>query len=1187
MGSLGQKLIVFASCAALIIAAALASYRRRDDRGGYKQMSTESVSGRLELGHPVVRDLAGGETQSSLVRLELGQYVRLAAEQRGIDVKLRLYAPDDRPITEVDSPNGIHGAEQVSEVAQSAGDYRVEVLSDSASAKPGQYELRIEELRPATDQDRVRVQAERIFTGGERRRRAKEWENAEASYRQALVLHRSLGDRAGEATDVYRIGWMHERLGEARRAIDFFDQALPIFQEVGDRYSEGMVLNRRGRIQHELGDAAASIASHQEALARFRAERDPFAEAITLNNLGNAYSLAGKAGLALAAYQEAQDTWKRLENRKEELKTSLNLGDLYVFQDKRQEARDAFESALRNAQALQTEDLEAVALSSLGELEHRDGRFQEAKDHLLRALDLQKKLQDIHEQAITQVSLATVYIKEGDLEKARLTGEEALGAFRKLSDRRGEGFALATNLGRYHLAKGEPALALERLREAMAIFERTGDRQGIALARHASGQALAKMGDLEGARKELEQALDTVEGLRMEAPSLDLRASYFASRQEYWDTYIDVLMRMHEINPSGGFDALALQAAERRRARSLLDALAEAEGDVQSGADPQILSEIQSVQQAINSTHRKRLEFAGQKESEGETRELERRQRALLVRLDALRTEMRSHSPHFSELTDPQPLDTKLIRDRLLDPSTLLLVYSLGETRSVLWAVGKGYLASHSLPERSRIEPLAQQVHDLLPRRGREAQERRERRAEALSNLVLGPVAEDLWRYKRILVVADGALQLIPFATLPEPGVQPPKLLVEGHEIIHLPSASVLATLRRKARGRKPGEKLRVTVIADPVFQADDPRVTGGIKEAAELPVDLARSARSLGLDGFERLPYTREEAKAILDLVEKRKGTAFRAFDFDANRELLTEDSLRDAHILHIATHSLLDARQPELSGIVFSLVDAQGRPRDGFLRLHEIYNLSLKADLVVLSACQTGVGKELRGEGLMGITRGFMHAGVPQVVVSLWKVDDRSTAELMKRFYHYILEEGQPPAAALRSAQHSMLEDPEWSEPWHWGGFIYQGDYRARPGGVEEQDAGGSGTARKANSDMPPPDVPPDRPPVRKPRPPKMDTGKGRGLGYSAEVIEPLQNRLRFVSFHPPGLAPGAWAMLLVYFDALGQKRSGYIRPVYWENPMRKPPKNSLISHFTNFGCIRFGLLGSSFSGRGPIYE
>lgn len=1097
--SLGRKSIVFALYMAMIIAAALAGCRPGDGAGGDKPMNAESVPERLELGRPVVRNLAGGETQSSLLRLEPGQYVRLAAEQLGIDVTLRLRAPGGSLIEEVDSPNGKHGAERASEVAQVAGDYQVEVFSDNASAKPGQYKLRVEELRPASDQDRVRVQAERAFHEGEALRRVKEWEKAEASYRRALDLHRSVGDRQGEATDLYRIGWMRGSLGETRTAIDLYNQAISIFQQTGDRYGEAAALNRRGSEQWTLGDIGASIESHREALARFRAEKDPFSEATTLGHLGVAYQYSGKTGLALESYEAALEIWKRLDNPKQEVQAAMNLGELYLSQDKRQEARDAFESALKSAEALQAEEQLAVALSSLGELDQRDGRLQEARQHMERALDLQKKLRDVAGQAATRIGLANIHFKAGDLERSRLLSQEALDTFRKLEDQRGQGIALA-NLGRCHNQKGESRQALERLREALAIFERTGDRQGIALSRHAIAQALAHMGDLEAARRELEACLETVEELRTEAPTLGFRASYFASKQTYWDTYVDVLMRMHERDRSGGFDALAFQAAERRRARSLLDALAESRGKVQGGAEPHLLSEMESVQEAINAADRKKLTLVEQGEGEAEVGAVERHQRTLLARLETLRAEMRRRSPRFTELTDPKPLDLEAIRHGLLDPDTLLLVYSLGETRSFLWAVGNQALSSHVLPERSRIEAVALQLHDLLPRSSQAAQASRKRAAETLSDLVLGPVADRLWKARRLLIVSDGALQLIPFATLPNPrpksggasGDQP--LLVVSHEIVHLPSASVLASLRKKVRGRKPGEQVRFTLIADPVFQADDPRVTGGGNPAdARLPGDLTRSARDLGLNGFERLPYTREEADSILSIVGKRKGQAIAAFDFDATRELVNEDRVRTSHVLHIATHSLLDPQEPELSGIVFSLVDPEGRPRDGFLRLHEIYNLDLDVDLVVLSACQTGVGKELRGEGLMGITRGFMYAGAPQVVVSLWKVDDRSTAELMKRFYHYFLEEGQAPAAALRSAQLSMAKDPEWSDPWHWGGFVFQGDYHGRrSGGVEEQDAGGTPVAKKANNDMPPPYVPPDRPPVRRSRPSKGGAGE-----------------------------------------------------------------------------------------------
>jgi len=279
-------------------------------------------------------------------------------------------------------------------------------------------------------------------------------------------------------------------------------------------------------------------------------------------------------------------------------------------------------------------------------------------------------------------------------------------------------------------------------------------------------------------------------------------------------------------------------------------------------------------------------------------------------------------------------------------------------------------------------------------------------------------------------------------------------LLLE-HEIVTAPSASVLAVLRREVAGRQPAPK-SVAVLADPVFKNDDPRINRSqmrdepalASQATVRRSELAsasgieRSARESGLDDFSRLRFTRLEAEAIAQFAPKQNRLT--ALDFVASRETAQSAQLSQYRIVHFATHGLLNSQRPELSGIVLSLVDERGRTQDGFLRLHEIYNLKLNADLVVLSACQTALGKEVRGEGLIGLTRGFMYAGSPRVVSSLWRVDDRATAELMKRFYSGMLKDGLRPAAALRTAQVSMLKEKRWSSPHYWAAFTLQGEWR-----------------------------------------------------------------------------------------------------------------------------------------------
>jgi CHAT domain-containing protein len=253
----------------------------------------------------------------------------------------------------------------------------------------------------------------------------------------------------------------------------------------------------------------------------------------------------------------------------------------------------------------------------------------------------------------------------------------------------------------------------------------------------------------------------------------------------------------------------------------------------------------------------------------------------------------------------------------------------------------------------------------------------------------------------------------------------------------------VLAVLREEFGNRKPASKT-VAVLADPVFSADDARLAQATKIAADNSpfVDAQRSAVESGMDGLVRLRFSRQEADEISRLAGDKRN--LKAVDFAANRSTATDARLGDYQIVHFATHGLINNQHPDLSGIVLSLVDEQGRAQNGFLRLYDIYNLKLNADLVVLSACQTALGKEIKGEGLVGLTRGFMYAGAPRVVATLWRIDDRASADMMRRFYEAMLKDGLRPAAALRAAQISMLRDRRWRSPHFWAPFTLQGEWR-----------------------------------------------------------------------------------------------------------------------------------------------
>ena len=573
--------------------------------------------------------------------------------------------------------------------------------------------------------------------------------------------------------------------------------------------------------------------------------------------------------------------------------------------------------------------------------------------------------------------------------------------------------------------------------------------------------------DYDAARKSIEDSLKTIELLRTEVATTSLRTSYFASVRQHYGLYIDILMELHKARPEGHFAEMALEASEKARARLLLELLVEAQASIRQGVEPSLIQKETELQKVLSGKAERHLQLVASKQTEAASA-LATEIDQLSSQYEELEAEIRRSSPRFAALTQPQPIPLDQIQREVLDDNSLLLEYYLGEEKSYLWAVSQNDVRSYELPPRTEIEAAARQVYGLLtanqPLAG-ETLEQRERRIgeakvklpgeiENLSKILIGPVASNL-RNQRLLIAPDGALQYIPFQVLVNPvsgGTNSPKPpLFATHEIVNEPSITVLGLIRAEASTRKPKGN-SVAVIADPVFESDDPRVGSGLglkqtaaTKAAPESDETHRAFRDVGIEKngtrISRLLSSHDEAEAIISAAPW--GSGFKATGLEANRATALKPELGDYRFVHFATHGLLNDEHPELSGIVLSLVDKNGQPQDGFLRLHDIYNLHLPVDLVVLSACNTGLGKDVRGEGLIGLTRGFMHAGASSVVASLWKVDDEATAELMKLFYTAMFLEGLSPAAALRKAQLEMSQQKRWQSPYYWSGFIIQGQY------------------------------------------------------------------------------------------------------------------------------------------------
>jgi CHAT domain-containing protein/tetratricopeptide (TPR) repeat protein len=943
---------------------------------------------------------------------------------------------------------------------------------------------------------------------------------------QALRLRRSLGQRREEARALFGIGWAYTEIGRMQQARDCFQQSLAIFREIGERGSEGKtlyllgetwvresvktgldyylkaepLLHAAGDIEYEaevlwsLGMTWLQLGEPQKAFealgkAQPLVQRIHTADprAVVLDNLSKVHHAVGDYQKALDAQYEALALRQSIGGVESSANSYLYLALVYLDLGETERAAEFLQQSVKLRQSIGYHFRALRSQCELGRAYYLLGQHKTALDYFQSILPLTREHNEKFAESRVLEGLGLTSQALGEHRKAVEFYEQALAVMRGLQWQAGESRVILAS-GQAHAVLGDLPKAFELYREALALARKLNQPYVEAEALSSIARAELKRGNLTEARAALDASLAIVESVRSRVASPALRASFLATQRNSYDSYLALLMRLHRQQPAAGHDAEALQLSERARARSLLETLAEAPANIRAGVDPALLSRERELRQRLSAKAASQDRAASR--TADEAAEFSREIASLTAELEQVEARIRTASPRYAAITRPRPLKLSEIQQAVGGDDTLLLEYALGEEQSFLFAVTARTLKSYELPRRAVIESAARRYYELLTARNRavkfeEPSQRAARvsRADAeltaagveLSRLILKPAAAELGD-RRLLIVADGALQMIPFAALPAPdqsgesaGKRPAaaRLLLDRHVVSHLPSATVLAQLRRDVEGREPAPKM-LAVFADPVFEPDDERLPRDVRDrlarerqaplvaenraaenrAATPPPldDLTRAIRDVAAaderGGLARLPHTREEAAALVALAPPSE--SFAALDFDATEQAALSPALGQYRYVHFATHGLLDHAHPELSGLVLSRLDRHGRALDGHLRLVEIYDLKLPAELVVLSACKSGLGREVRGEGLLGLTRGFMQAGAARVAVSLWDVNDKSTAGLMKDFYRELLRQKLSPAAALRAAQMRMRQSPEWSSPYYWAAFVLHGEPR-----------------------------------------------------------------------------------------------------------------------------------------------
>jgi len=1052
----------------------------------------------LQAGSVTERELPGGELHTYMVRLSRGELLYTCVDQLGIDVVLTLYSPARSRLLTINRYARGRGTEQIWWVAETTGAYRLQVRSRERDGV-GSYRLRVMPLREASEDDRSHVSAQRVF--------AEAWRLREQGTPQALreaigkletVLAYWRGtDNLRERANLMNIlGGVHHRLNDDNQALDFYGRALPLWKSLKDEIGEAWTLNDIGDIYFERGERQKALEHFKRALQLYQSIGLPREQAVALTTLAKAYASLGEQQKALDALRQALTYWRWKLDRRGEAQAFHLMGDIYASLGDEPQALQYFKRSLQIRQAIHDQSGQAGTFNKIGEVYASLGEFSKALSHCRKALEIARSLGDRRQEIRILCNVSAIELHSGNAAQALKELHSVLPISRTLRDPAGEALALR-QMGEVHLSLGSPSKTADLCQRALVLFARLGDIGSQAETLFVLARAYRNLGEMERASLSIETALDHIESQRSRIDFPETRNIFLAAVRDYYDFCIDLWMQRHRENPTAGYAAVAFASSERARARGLVEAFVESGTVARNGLGSGLLRRKRNLQESLNKTNSQPgLIGAGKAETAAaEAKAVE----VLLKEYSEVEKQIQAARPRVQSRNTPPHPSLVDIQSYLLDDQTLLLEYALGEERSYLWAVTKDSLASFELPSRKVIERTSREVYELVterneqptgetetqrPRRLQRAEKLVPRATAKLGRILLGPVADQLDKAQRLLIVAEGSLQYLPFSVLPVTAMaedggkhgtsaageaaagQPPVIsaLAVRHEVVYLPSASALLTWRREFAHRPLAAKM-AAVLADPVFEQDDPRVrqirssasgksaamhrflagksTDPLPRQSRLTQALRDVQWKLGSWQIPRLFYSRQEATSILAWLPEQQRKA--ALDFEANLATATSAELGQYRILHFATHSLLNNARPELSGLVLSLVNQEGRPQDGFLPLREIYNLNLSADLVVLSACQTGLGKIMKGEGLIGMTRGFMIAGAARVVSSLWKVDDKATAELMKRFYQGMLGDQQlSPAAALRGAQLSLAKEKAWVSPYYWAGFVLHGEWR-----------------------------------------------------------------------------------------------------------------------------------------------
>jgi CHAT domain-containing protein/predicted negative regulator of RcsB-dependent stress response len=832
---------------------------------------------------------------------------------------------------------------------------------------------------------------------------------------EALALFQSVNDLDGIATAYSLIGQYHfaqNAMGESAR---YYELALHAWRQLSDLRGQARALIMFGYIDARKGEWLNAVSYLMQAHNLIDDANDPTQMAQIASGLGYVFNESGLPESGLGQYQRAMEYYKQAKHERYYNRAIMLIGYTYFLLGNHPAALKHLQQALTNFESSPEPTNVKLDIAEcheyLGRVYFSTGQYELALEQLKPIPEIYKKSGNPREVAHVEGMLGQIYQQQGSVSRAR-----------------------------------------KSYLEASRILREVNDRVNDASVRFALGRLELDSGNYEAAESYLKDSIANTEHIRSDLKTRVFAAAFSASVHERYEAYIECLMRKHKSQPANGLEVIAFEASELARARSLSELLRDTQTTVLVGVDPQLAQQEKKLRHAIRTTVDQTVSLLATNYKKEDLDKLEGSLTRLREQHKQITAKLRQLNPAYDKFEEPASYSLKQIQTVVIeDDQTVLLEYFLGQNASYVWAITRNSVEVFELPKAELVTSAVRRVYENVSKEPDDENAKHLNQATAeLAEMILRPVAAKLTT-PRVIIVADGALNYIPFQLLPNPSANH-EPLVAKYEVINAPSASILGQLRQEKEHRRPHTKV-LAAFGDPVFDSNYAQYKASASEELTASArgndapwrrawrDVEVSADALDPSVLQPLNYTKFELNNLSAIAGSG---AYVATRFAASRQMLASLDLSRYAILHFATHGVLHPEKAEYSGFYLSTVDTEGRRQDGFINMQDIYRLNAPVDLVVLSACRTGLGKDVRGEGLIGLTRGFMFAGASSVVSSLWKVDDEATSELMKHFYANMLQKQMRPAEALRAAQNTLRQIPHWQSPHFWAGFTLQGEFR-----------------------------------------------------------------------------------------------------------------------------------------------